>query len=157
MTPESVLPSSVAIVASYLDETTASKPAITRRMLALTGSSTSPSAADVFALFEHLLSGSNIRAQKDARPIVFALAPSGELWRFDPRARGALFAPATRAEPGVLHLRCTAQLLVRLLTSPSFTLRDDDEVSYEGRLDDLLPVAAALRLVGRTLGIGGRS
>lgn len=117
-----------------------------------------PTAEDVFALLEHLLGGSKIRVDAKARPIYFELLPSREVWRFDPRAPGALFAPGDLkdAAPGELVLHCEPELLVRLVKSQGFELRDEDTAWFDGPIDDLLPLASALEAGSSLLGIRAR-
>jgi hypothetical protein len=106
--------------------------------------------ADVFALLEYLLSGSNIRLNPRARPILFVLLPTGETWRFDPKSTGALLQPVHKPvlDPEVLTVRCEPQLLVRLATASDFSLGDEDAAFFEGNIDDLLPLADALEQGG---------
>lgn len=117
-----------------------------------------PSAEDVFALMEHLLGGSKIRVDAKARPIYFELLPSGQVWRFDPRAPGALFGPGELgdARPGELVLHCEPELLVRLVKSRGFELRDEDTAWFDGPIDDLLPLASALEAGSSALGVRSR-
>lgn len=113
-----------------------------------------PTSADVFALLEHVLASARLRLRREAKPIAFELIPSGEAWMFDPLSDGALFA---RREPPpdveMLRLRCTPELLARLVTDPAFELRDEDDASYEGRIEDLLLLVSAFAEAGNAIGI----
>lgn len=101
-----------------------------------------PTVEDVFALLELLLGQSKIRLDRAARPVVFSVA--SQRWRFDPKTKPLFQKQKSAEQDGVLELRCEPQLLIRLIKEPSFSLGDADEISYQGELEDLLPIATAL-------------
>ncbi|MCC7386257.1 MAG: hypothetical protein IT384_30720 [Deltaproteobacteria bacterium] len=72
--------------------------------------------------------------------------PAGERWLFDPHAPGPLFAQLDPAAPlpTALRLSCAPDVLTRLVTERSFFLREEDTASFDGDVDDLLPIAEAL-------------
>lgn len=122
-----------------------------------------PTSRDVFQLFEYLLASSHIRVDDQARPVVFDIVANGEdriieSWAFDPTSRGSLFAKIAigGGDPSVLHLRCALDVLVRLVTDPRFSLGEDDTASFDGRLEDLLPIADALEQGTTVLNIASR-
>ena len=98
---------------------------------------------DVFDLFEHLIGA--VRSDLgSASPIAFQLS-AGEVWYFDPTSKGRLFSPLRGALPaGTLLLRCRKDLLVRLVTDPTFALTENDAASYEGNIEALVELASAL-------------
>lgn len=117
-----------------------------------------PSAEDVFALLEHLLGSSKVRVDRSARPISFHLLSTDEVWRFDPRAPGALFSRVSCPPAGADHLvlHCEPELLVRLVKDARFELRDEDTAWFDGPIEDLLPLASALEAGSSALGIRAR-
>ena len=92
-------------------------------------------------MLEALLTDTPFRSMPQAQPIAFELG--AETWLLDPRRPGALLAmePATRA---VLRLRCTPQVLARLLTEPDFHLGRAEELTFSGNPAALAPVVEAL-------------
>lgn len=112
-----------------------------------------PTTEDVFALLEHLLSGARLRLRTEAHPIVFELVPGHELWLFDPRSAGALFARTEAPAAGALRITCGAELLARLVTDESFVLGDDDTATFDGKIEDLLVLAEVLDESKNVLGI----
>jgi hypothetical protein len=120
-----------------------------------------PTAADVFALLELLLSDTAIRADRRAQPVVFELGAAGS-WRFDPRGRGQLFSPEpvkrralgrVEADDGVLRVHTTEAVMVKLVRAEAFSLDDDDEAWFEGDVQHLLPLADALDQAKSVLGV----
>lgn len=112
-----------------------------------------PTTEDVFALLEHLLSGARLRLRAEGRPIVFEIVPGHDLWLFDPRSEGPLFARAQSPREGALRITCGAELLSRLVTDESFALSEDDTASFDGRIEDLLVLADVLDESKNVLGI----
>lgn len=98
--------------------------------------------ADVMTLLEYLLGSSNIRLSTHAKPIIFETPE--ETWCFDPHAKGPLLRRGADVAPTSLRIRCSVDVLARLVTDTPFTLSDDDPASFAGDLDDFLQVAAAL-------------
>jgi hypothetical protein len=97
----------------------------------------------LFARFEALLEGTDIRQRADVRPVVFEL--SGEQpWAFQPHPSAKLFQRAREMPKSALRVRCSSELLARLLGGGAFLLTEDDDASFEGNIDDLLPLATAL-------------
>lgn len=116
-------------------------------------SSAPPTTEDVFALLEHVLSSARLRLRSEGKPIVFEIVPGGDLWQFDPRADGPLFARTKAPTEGALRIRCGAALLARLVTDDEFVLGEDDSASFDGNVEDLLILADVLEASKNVLGI----
>ncbi|HEY4220344.1 MAG TPA: hypothetical protein VGO62_03360 [Myxococcota bacterium] len=110
-----------------------------------------PTSADLFALFDHLLDGARLKLLKTAKPVLFDLG-RGERWLFTPSSTGPQFA-RTQDAANVLTVRAPLPVLARLVTSARFVLGDDDDGSYDGDIDDLLPIASALDEQKSVLGV----
>jgi hypothetical protein len=104
-----------------------------------------PAPSEVFEQLETLLAASDIRGRPGAKPVLFDIAGHGR-WLFDPLRPGRLIEPVEAPSPGThpLRLCCGPEVLARLVGSASFELQEDDEVWFEGEVDDLLPLAEAL-------------
>jgi hypothetical protein len=104
-----------------------------------------PAPSEVFEQLEALLAASDIRDRRGAKPVLFDIAGHGR-WLFDPLRAGRLIERVEAPSPGPQPLRlcCGPKVLARLVASPSFELQEDDEVWFEGEVDDLLPLAEAL-------------
>lgn len=116
-----------------------------------------PSTPEVFALLDHVLSSARLRIRKEAKPIAFDMLPEHETWMFDPRSDGALFSRKAAPEgAALLRVSCRPELLARMVTDPSFELREDDDASFEGNIEDLLLMVTALEDAGNAIGIRAR-
>ena len=95
---------------------------------------------EVVALLETLLANTTYRALPRCERIAFELGDA--VWTLDAKRKGPLIA----RENGVaaLRIRCTPQVLARLLMDPDFHLRRDEELAFEGNPLALSPVIEAL-------------
>lgn len=97
--------------------------------------------AEAMAVLGQLLEGTPLRSIRGAAPIAFEL--DGDAWSLD-ASRAQWVEPGAPAHPA-LTMRCSADLLLRLLTEPAFGLRAGEDLLLVGDPRPLEAVMEALR------------